>query len=128
MRRKRLTKNAGFYLYRPQQSWAKVMFLQVCVILFTGGGGCLSACWDTPTPHPEEQTPPQKIFFAFFFLHFFCIPPESRLRHTVNKRPVRILLECILVFFSFLLDFQMVPNAHPGRSCTPDPERNNISK
>ena len=24
-------------------------------------------------------------------------PPESRLQHTVNKRPVRILLECILV-------------------------------
>ena len=40
--------------YRPQRSWAKVMFLQVCVILFTGGV-CLSACWDT-TP-PREQTP-----------------------------------------------------------------------
>ena len=26
------------YFYRPQLSWAKVMFLQVCVILFTGGG------------------------------------------------------------------------------------------
>ena len=25
-------------------------------------------------------------------------PPGSRLRHTVNERPVRILLECILVF------------------------------
>ena len=25
--------------YRPQRSWGKVMFLQVCVILFTGGGG-----------------------------------------------------------------------------------------
>ena len=25
-------------------------------------------------------------------------PPESRLRHTVNERPVRILLECILVW------------------------------
>ena len=24
-------------------------------------------------------------------------PPGSRLRHTVNERPVRILLECILV-------------------------------
>ena len=23
--------------YRPQRSWGKVMFLQVCVILFTGG-------------------------------------------------------------------------------------------
>ena len=26
------------YFYRPQRSWGKVMFLQVCVILFTGGG------------------------------------------------------------------------------------------
>ena len=25
------------YYYRPQRSWGKVMFLQVCVILFTGG-------------------------------------------------------------------------------------------
>ena len=47
--------------YRPQRSWAKVMFLQVCVILFTGGRGvCLSACWDdTPREQtPQEHTPP----------------------------------------------------------------------
>ena len=36
--------------YRPQQSLAKVMFLQVSVILSTGGGVCLSACWDTTHP------------------------------------------------------------------------------
>ena len=36
-----------------------------------------------PSRHPPEQTPPT--------------PPGSRLRHTVNERPVRILLECILV-------------------------------
>ena len=36
-----------------------------------------------PSRHPPEQTPP---------------PPESRLQHTFNERPVRILLECILVF------------------------------
>ena len=30
-------------------------------------------------------------------------PPGSRLQHTVYERPVRILLECILVFFSFHL-------------------------
>ena len=28
-------------------------------------------------------------------------PPGSRLQHTVNKRPVRILLECILALFLF---------------------------
>ena len=41
---------------------AKVMFLHLSVILFTGGV-CLSACWDTTppgpgTPDPQEQTPP----------------------------------------------------------------------
>ena len=30
-------------------------------------------------------------------------PPRSRLRHTVNERPARILLECILVLWYFLL-------------------------
>ena len=52
--------------YRPQRSWGKVMFLQVSVILFTGGV-CLSACWDTipqsrhppRSRHPQEQTPPR---------------------------------------------------------------------
>ena len=38
---------------------AKVMFLQVCVILLMGGGVCLSACWDTTHTHtPRDQTPP----------------------------------------------------------------------
>ena len=49
------------------------------------GGVCLSACWDTTTPPgadiPRDQTS----------------PPGSRRQHTVNERPVRILLECILV-------------------------------
>ena len=31
-------------------------------------------------------------------------PPGSRLRHTVNERPVRILLECILVFLLRFVD------------------------
>ena len=45
---------------RPQRSWAKVMFLQVCVILFTGG---VSASVHAGIPHPPgadtpwEQTP-----------------------------------------------------------------------
>ena len=34
--------------YRPQPSWGKVIFSRASVILFTGGGVCLSACWDTP--------------------------------------------------------------------------------
>ena len=31
---------------------AKVMFLHLSVILSTGGGICLSACWDTTPPPP----------------------------------------------------------------------------
>ena len=58
---------------------AKVIFLHLFVILFTGGGFCLNACWDTNPPRvdtplgveppgadppradtpPWEQNPPQ---------------------------------------------------------------------
>ena len=63
------------------------MFLLVPVILSTGVWGvCLSARWDT-TPlgagTPPEQAPPR----------------QQTPRHMVNERPVRILLECILVTF-----------------------------
>ena len=70
------------------------MFSQACVILFTGGGVCLSSCWDTPPDQapPPEQTPPDQA------------PPreqtplaQSMLGDTVNARAVRILLECNLV-------------------------------
>ena len=53
---------------------AKVIFLHPAVILFTGGEGGL--CQGEPHPPP---------------------PAGSRLQHTINERPVRILLECILV-------------------------------
>ena len=81
------------------------MFSQACVILFTEGGVCLSACWDITPPtsrHPPEadtlgsrpagadtlpgaDTPPSRH------------PPQSMLGVTVNARAVRILLECNLV-------------------------------
>ena len=94
---------------------AKVMFLQVCVCP-RGEGVCLSACWDArpnPPPRPREkppgpgraprtrQTPPGP-----------GRPPRtrqtplgSRLQNTVYERPVRILLECILVFQTLPLRF-----------------------
>ena len=59
---------------------AKVMFLLVSVILLTWG---VSASVHADTP-PGADAP---------------LPLASRLWHTVNERPVRILLECILVFF-----------------------------
>ena len=59
------------------------IFTSVCQEFCRGGRGVyLSACWDTHT-HTHTRPPPP--------------PPGSRLQHTVNERPVRILLECILV-------------------------------
>ena len=46
------------YFYRRQRSWGKVMFSQACVILFTGGGGCLPQCMLGCHTHPRKQTPP----------------------------------------------------------------------
>ena len=42
-----------FFITGRKEVVAKVLFLHLSVILFTGGV-CLSACWDTP----REQTPP----------------------------------------------------------------------
>ena len=94
---------------------AKVMFLLVSVVLLTGG--CLPQCmlgyhppgadtpWsrhlpeaDTPrTRHPPEQTPPEQTPPGADPPQKQTPPPGSRLRDKVNERPVRILLECILV-------------------------------
>ena len=91
--------------------------------VFTGvcdsvhGGVCISACWDTT---PQEQTPPWEQTRPPRSRHpppgpdpprpgttppsgpdpprSGHPPPASRRQHTVNERPVRILLECILVF------------------------------
>ena len=68
---------------------AKVIFLHLSVILFTGG-----VVWqgDPPPPagwrDPPMENPPGWRTNP---------PPGSGLRHTVYDRPVRILLECILV-------------------------------
>ena len=67
--------------YRPQMKFGgKVMFLHLSVILFTGGG-YIPARNGADNPigrHPPGKTP--RILWD-----------------TVNKRAVRILLECILV-------------------------------
>ena len=54
------TEMLSCYVYRPQRSWAKVMFLQASVILSTGGGVCLSACWDTTPPPPGTRPDPPR--------------------------------------------------------------------
>ena len=47
------------HCYRPQPSWAKVIFSQACVKNSVHrGGGCLPQCMLGYTPSPWEQTPP----------------------------------------------------------------------
>ena len=45
--------------YRPQRSWGKVMFLQVCVILFTGGVPDQVHPPGPGTPPPDQAHPPR---------------------------------------------------------------------
>ena len=91
-----------YHFYRPQRSWAKVIFLQAFVCpqggvvwsregvwspIFRGGPPILGGWGGLQIFFPFffQFPPPQKILLG-------CTPPE-----TVNARPVRILLECILV-------------------------------
>ena len=45
--------------YHPQRSWGKVMFLQVCVILFTGGEYLTRYTPPGPGTPPRDQVPPR---------------------------------------------------------------------
>ena len=75
------------HCYRPQRSWAKVIFSQACVCP-QGGSASVHAGISPPGSRPTPPLPPCGA----------APPPGSRLQHTVNERPVRILLQCILVF------------------------------
>ena len=99
--------------YRPQ----RIIFTPVCHSFCSqeGGGVCLSACWDgTPHPRktPRDHTPPGPYPPDQADPPWDQTPPRpgrqppgpgrppppgSRLQNTVYERPVRILLECILV-------------------------------
>ena len=99
--------------YRPQRSWAEVIFSQACVC--PQGGGVSASVHAgippgaDPSP-PTRHTPPPRADPTPGSRHNpgSGTPPEqtppslgSRLQHTVNERPVRILLECILVSICF---------------------------
>ena len=79
------------------------IFTGVCLSTGVGRGVCLSACWDTHPPPPRsrpplDQAPPQdQALPPLRRPPRTDTPPGSRLQHTVYERPVRILLECILV-------------------------------
>ena len=54
-----------------------------------------------PTPPPDQADPPGPRRHPPRTRQ--TPPPGRRLQHTVNERPVRILLECILVKFAFTI-------------------------
>ena len=114
--------------YQLQRSWAKAIFSQAsvhrdglpqCMLGYAPPGPDLY--WDqtpqtrhppdqTPwTRHPQEQTPPTPRPDTLWEQTLpgpdppraDPTPPGSRLQHTVNGRPVRILLECILIAIVF---------------------------
>ena len=74
------------------------------------GGVCLSACWEGSTPlgrkhPPRKEAPPHGKEAPPHGKEApsrkEAPPPPSRPQHTVNERPVRILLECILIHIMF---------------------------
>ena len=84
------------------------IFTSVCQEFCPQGGGCLPQCMLGYTPRSRHHPPPQTRYTP---RTRHTSPPDqahlppradtplgSRLQHTVNERPVRILLECILVF------------------------------
>ena len=101
------------------------MFLLVFVILSTGGGRCLPEYM--LGYHPREQTPPQSRhppeqtprradtppLCTWSSPPGSRHPPESRLQHTVNDRPIRILLECILVLKIYLCEGKLLQSGGP---------------
>ena len=79
------------YIYRPQTKFAKVMFLHLSVILFTGGGTFPGHMTGGVHPGGSASGGGGRCW----------ADPPGILRDTGNERPVRILLECILVKNNF---------------------------
>ena len=81
--------------YRPQRSWAKVMFLQASVILLTGGvSASVHAGIHPQSRHPpQEQTPPQQTPLQRRHTPRSRHPPRAdtplQSRHPPKSRPPR---------------------------------------
>ena len=101
-----LIQGGDILIFTGREVVAKVIFLHLSVILFTGG---VSASVHAKIPPPREQTPPRADtpLGADTPLAAYT-PPGSRLRHMVNERPVCILLECILVVIKFCSTIQLI--------------------
>ena len=87
--------NETLNIYRPQTKFADIMFSQVSVcsrgwgvcLRSQGEGVCVSGTPPSRHPPPVADIPPGR----------HPPSPPSACWHTVNKRTVRIPLECILV-------------------------------
>ena len=99
------------YFITVRNEVAKVMFLHLSVILFTGGGVCLSACSDTT--HPRSRHSPQSRH---------PLPPSPPGRRPLF-RTVRILLECILVYFMFCRPVNIIAGGEVDEGTEPGTSR-----
>ena len=103
------------FFYRPQTKFAKVMFLQVSVILSTGGGGmrggyrgaaCVVALGGACMVAPGGACVVAPGGHAWLLWGACVVAPGGGRAwffrwDTVNERAVRILLECILVILEY---------------------------
>ena len=93
--------------YRPQRSCVQgYVFTRVCDSVNRGGspenpplGTKETLPRDQADPPRDQGEPPRDQAHP---PRPRRPPPGRTLQHTVNERPVRILLECILVYFLFL--------------------------
>ena len=84
--------------YRPQRSWGKVIFSEVCVKNSVHRGWCLPHCMLGCTPPGQRQTPPgakTDTPLPEQTAQKQTPPPPAQCKLGSNKRAVRILLECI---------------------------------
>ena len=84
---------------------AKVIFSQACVILFTGG--CLLQI-------SEGGVCSKFLGGCLLQILGGSGPGGSNFRNAVNVRPVRILLECILVYRLLLHEFEKCLTTRTG--------------
>ena len=91
----------GNHCYHPQRSCGKVMFLHLCVMLFTGG--CLPQHTPQATSHMTRGVYVWAVSVQGVSVQGVYVketPPHGQRPPSYgNERALRILLECIPVFY-----------------------------
>ena len=86
------------HFYRPQRSCGQgYVFTRVCDSVNRGGGGVSGEPPSGPRRNPPDQADPPSAPGRPPLCTRQTPPRREEQQHTVNERPVRILLECILV-------------------------------